>query len=130
MTAQGAENRFISRGEGQVIGPIGNWGATNAVLTYEASDFELFSGSFGGIDPDTAARFCGPGGCGWLVGVRLPAGAIMSSIELDACDTDAASQVAVAVAVFRSVKGGESPPPSPASAERASWPRPAAPCSA
>lgn len=97
------QNQLISNGETRVIGPAENWGSSDSILTYEASDFELFFGTFGGID-GIGARFCGGGTCGWLGGLRLPAGAILSSVELDACDSDAAAQVQVAV--FRSVKAG------------------------
>jgi S-layer family protein len=84
---------------------VEDWGTTATVdETYEASDFEIASGVYGGFDLN-AARFCGNNApCTWFAGVRLPTGALISLIELDACDTDPASQVAFGL--LRNVKGG------------------------
>jgi hypothetical protein len=82
-----------------------DWGTTsNVVETYEASDFEIATGAYGGLDAN-AARFCGTGSpCSWFAGVRLPTGAQVIAIELDACDADAINQVTFAL--FRNLKGG------------------------
>lgn len=81
------------------------WGITsNAIATHEASDFEIASGAYGGFDVN-GARFCGNGAaCTWFAGVRLPSGAQVTAIELDACDADTLNQVTYAM--FRNVKGG------------------------
>lgn len=101
-----AQSALAPTAEVAVMEPGSDWGTTaNTVVTYEASDFELYYGSYGGFSASTAARFCGgAAACGWLVGIKLPAGAIMSSVELDACDTDTAAQLTLTV--FRSDKGG------------------------
>jgi S-layer family protein len=103
-TAQ-AQDALVPTGDVEVLEPSRNWGTTaNTIVTHEASDFEIFIGMFGGATPN-GARFCGgSANCGWLAGIQLPAGAILTSVELDACDTDVIDQVQVAV--FRSAKGG------------------------
>jgi hypothetical protein len=82
-----------------------DWGTTsNVIETYEASDFEIASGAYGGFDAN-GARFCGNAAtCTWLAGVRLPTGAQVTAIELDACDLDPVNQISYAL--FRNVKGG------------------------
>ncbi len=99
-----AQNMFVPRGDVDIMEPAQNWGSANAIVTSEASDFELFFGCYGGYDVNTAARFCAGGPCGWLLGLRLPSGALLSSVELDACDTDGANQVEIAV--LRNIKAG------------------------
>lgn len=89
-----------------VAGPS-EWGtATNIIKVIDASDLEVFFGaSTNGLDGNFGHRFCtGAAQCGWIGGISLPSGAVLNSVELDACDTDAAAQVQIAV--FRSVKGG------------------------
>ena len=102
----GAQDLFFGSSTAEPLAPGNeNWGtSTNIIQTYEASDFELFAGTYGGIDPTTAARFCAGAPCAWFSGIRVPAGASITAIELDACDTDAAAEVNVAL--FRNVKGG------------------------
>ena len=102
----GAQDLFMRSATVEPLAPgTENWGTTaNIVMTYDASDFELFAGTTGGTDGSTGARFCGGAPCGWLVGIKLTSGASMLSVELDACDTDAAQEVTVGV--FRSTKGG------------------------
>jgi hypothetical protein len=102
----GAQDASVPTGDLEVMEPNQNWGTTsNTIVTYEASDFELFFGVYGGYDSPTTARYCGAAAtCGWLAGLKLPAGAIMDSVELDACDTDAVYQVGITV--FKNVKGG------------------------
>ena len=98
-----AQDALVPTGDVEVMEPGQNWGTTaNIIYTHEASDFELYVGTYGGI-MSNFARFCS-GGCGWVAGIHLPAGAILSSVELDACDTDATNQVSIAV--YRSPKGG------------------------
>jgi hypothetical protein len=82
-----------------------DWGTTSSVMeTYEASDFEIFTGAYGSADANLA-RSCGNSSpCGWSAGVRLPTGALVTAVELDACDTDPAAQVTFAL--FRNLKGG------------------------
>jgi hypothetical protein len=81
------------------------WGITsNVIETYEASDFEIASGVYGGFDVN-GARFCGNlAACTWFAGVRLPTGAQVTAIELDACDTDPSNQISYAM--FRNLKAG------------------------
>jgi hypothetical protein len=83
-----------------------DWGITsNVIETYEASDFEIASGAYGGFEITTGARSCGNSSpCTWFAGVRLPTGAQVTAIELDACDFDSLSQLSFAL--FRNVKGG------------------------
>jgi S-layer family protein len=102
----GAQDLFRGPSTAEPLTPGNeNWGtSTNIIQTYEASDFELFAGTYGGIDPGTAARFCGGGPCAWFSGIRVPAGASITAIELDACDTDATGEVSVSI--FRNVKAG------------------------
>ena len=102
-TAQ-AQDAFVPKGDSEVMQPGSDWGTTNTVVTYEASDFELFFGSYGGYT-GTWGRYCNSvPDCGWLAGIKLPAGAIMTSVELDACDSDAAD--VLYIAVWKNVKGG------------------------
>ena len=101
----GAQDLFTGPSTAEPLAPGNeNWGtSTNIIQTYEASDFELFAGTYGGYDGN-AARYCGGAACGWFSGIRVPAGASITAIELDACDTNAAAEVQVAL--FRNVKGG------------------------
>lgn len=104
-TAQ-AQHPLVPTGEVEVLAPThGDWGTTNTIIvTYEASDLEVLFGTYGGYDAATGARHCGGVNCAWMAGIQLPAGAIMNSAELDACDTSATEQVSFTV--FKNVKGG------------------------
>ena len=104
-TAQ-AQSSLAPNADVVVMEPGSNWGTTaDIIVTYEASDFEILNGSYGGSDVSTGARYCGGAApCVWLAGIRLPAGAIMRALELDACDSDPGAELQIQV--LRSAKGG------------------------
>ena len=51
-------------------------------------------------------RFCQDTPCQFLAGVHLPAGAILTRVQLDACDDSATHQVAVSLARGMSPNAG------------------------
>jgi S-layer family protein len=71
-----------------------------AVVTLTASDFApLLTAHVSGYSSGSGLyRFCQDTGCEFLAGVHLPAGAILTRVQLDACDTSPTSQVAVRLA--------------------------------
>jgi hypothetical protein len=70
---------------------------TAAEVAHVVNAFEFQAASAGVIDLDAQSgyhRYCSSvGGCELTAGVRLPAGAVMSRIELDACDDSSTQEL-------------------------------------
>jgi hypothetical protein len=74
------------------------YGPTSEVAhVVNAWDFQVMdAGDFASPEVD-ATRVCDAGTCVLAAGVRLPAGALATRIELDACDTSATDQITVSM---------------------------------
>ena len=69
--------------------------ASSIVLPLWASDFQLLRNAAveGVQDSNTGARTCSSGSCSFITTFHLPAGAHVTSVDVDACDGDVNKQV-------------------------------------
>jgi hypothetical protein len=90
-----AQQAFGASGDAPeaAIGGDRQWGTSAVVFTAWSSDFDLWAGTEGPYNLDTAARTCSAGFCGWGAGVQVPSGAQILGVELSACDDDATEQL-------------------------------------
>jgi hypothetical protein len=89
------------------IGGEQQWGtASDIVFTAWAADSDLFAGTEGPYNLNTAGRICSAGVCGWGAGVHLPSGAQILGFELSACDDDVMQELA-----FYLIRGPKVPGP-------------------
>jgi hypothetical protein len=69
--------------------------ATEAVLTLSAWNFTPAAATQTWAQTPTGDRSCVSGNCQFIAGVSVPAGAIVTRVQLDACDDSATNDVAV-----------------------------------
>ncbi len=97
--ALGQEVNLRTPSENAVLAPPqtapDTYGTTGSVVyTIWATEFQLFAGDTEGIqDGNTGARTCGQVTCSFLGTAHLPSGAAITSIELEACDGSATTQL-------------------------------------
>jgi hypothetical protein len=72
--------------------------ATEVVLTLSAWNFTPTQTAQTWSLTASVYRFCTSGSCQFVSGVQLPAGAIVTRVQLDACDTSNTSEVAIFMA--------------------------------
>jgi hypothetical protein len=71
-----------------------HWGSATSVMTIASGAFVPYDDAMSYTTSDFKRRRTGPGGSGFFdANVDLPAGAKISSIELEACDTDPAQEI-------------------------------------
>jgi hypothetical protein len=78
----------------QTFGPASEVAHTVGAWEFTEFDGEARTADFGNR---TCSILQSPGGCSLLANVRLPAGAVVSRIALDACDTNSNAQVGFAM---------------------------------
>jgi hypothetical protein len=87
--------------------PPMTFGTNDAVAhTVSAWDFETFGASNPDSNVGNGRRTCTVGQCKLLGGVRLPAGALLTSIQLDGCDPSSTGRLRYTI--FRSPAGTNS----------------------
>jgi hypothetical protein len=68
--------------------------SSNTIVTLHSVDFQLApSVGSDGLDLGNGVRSCTTGICTWMAALRLPAGAVITSMELSACDGDVSGGV-------------------------------------
>src|SRR5262245_17386770 len=68
--------------------------ATEVVLTLSAWNFTTAAATETWGQTQTGDRYCVSGNCQFIAGVSLPSGAIVTRVQLDACDDSATYEVA------------------------------------
>jgi len=74
--------------------------SSESILLMGADSFQLVDGTEGTIDDVTTSRICAAGGCIFIATPSLPSGALLTSLDLEACDGDAVGQFAFALFQF------------------------------
>ena len=81
---------------------------SSVVYTVWASDLQILdpaTSTEGDQDGNTGGRRCGDANCSFLAGAHLPNGAVLESVELEACDASATEEMVFLL--FRAVAPGQ-----------------------
>jgi hypothetical protein len=99
-------------GRADAVGPQPSPGApefgtaSESVLVIGGDAFELVEGTESPVNLDNTGRTCevvgGTGVCAWIATVNLPSGALITGLDLEACDGDATNQFGFAMVQFSS----------------------------